>query len=300
MPDYTHAVISAFLWALSVPIINMGLGCIPKENKFPYIMVGLFFATISGLLTVYLISPINIDLTSAYNNTFTVLAGLLTFPIATGLYYVTSSAYNDKAELASQFAKVKPIISFMFAVIILKETFSNWTFISLLFIVAGAALLLYVSIVKYFSLRAFWLGILTATAWSTGELFVSLGFSDSSATSNFYALLSSAIFMLGVIITMSLFAMRPRFHAKSIIAFSIHGAISFGIAYTLFFHSITTIGLGSTTLITAFWPILALVMTCSVKVVFKKIPCNIPTTTWIASIILLAGSLIAIISTHFQ
>jgi drug/metabolite transporter (DMT)-like permease len=40
----------------------------------------------------------------------------------------------------------------------------------------------------------------------------------------------------------------------------VHGIFSFGIAYSLFFKSISIIGIGRTILITAFWPILALII----------------------------------------
>ncbi len=112
LPSYSYAIISALLWATSVPILNHAIEHLPDQPKRSSILTGLVVALISGTIILYILGrPIHVLEFTKY----TLLAGIFTFPIATGLYYLAAFAFGAQTEIASQFVRVKPLFSILIA-----------------------------------------------------------------------------------------------------------------------------------------------------------------------------------------
>lgn len=292
MPDYFYAIFSALLWASSAPIINYGLNNIPKKNSLQSISIGLLFALLAGIFSLTLI-VVWLDL-SLEINIYLILSGAFTYPIATGAYYITSELFKKRAEFASVFSKVKPIISFSLATLFLQEIPSNITVISLLFIITGTLVLILGSNKNIMSLKATAIGLLTASSWALGEAFMKKGIANSHPiAASWVALFSGCILY---IIALSFFSKRIKFRSlpnkkKIFIPFIAHGILSFCIAYTLYYFSIKNIGIARSVLINAFWPILSICIALFIRKL-KNESTTIPIPLLIATILLLIGSLI--------
>lgn len=292
-PDYTFALISSFFWALSVPILNVGINRISRHSNFPiFLFWGLLLALSSGTLLLGLglyLSGSNFD---APFNGYVLGAGFLTFPIATGLYYYSAFALNNQAELASLFAKVKPLFSVFLAVFILGETFQVPSLISVGLIIVGLLIFSRSVIQDGFSWNGILYGLLTALAWSTGEIFVKVGFAPETSIQQTLYALSSALAITFIFVILFTIYNKVRLPALTTFTpFLLHGAFSFGIAYMSFFHSIAIIGVVKSVIITAFWPILALVIT-GLANHFMGIRTNINLGIWIAGFCFTIASLI--------
>ena len=296
LPSYSYALISAFLWALSAPIINKGLDKIPNEAKFAGILIGLLASLLSGslFLLIFLLPHLGLVQFSL----FLILAGIFTFPVGTGLYYLCGHAYKGKMEIAAQFARVKPIFSVLLAVLFLKETLSSGSYISLILIGIGTVFIIIGSLQGTFRLSALLLGLLTAGSWSLGEAFIKLGLSaKGSIIDTFVALVSGTIALTIFFILLSPFysLKKHKCQAASWITYFIaHGVLSFGVAYAAFFESIKVIGLGQTVLINAFWPIFAIFFVWLGSYISAE-EYQVPKFIWLAATFLLIGSILQVI-----
>lgn len=290
MPDYIFAFMSAILWAVSAPVINYGLEKIPDENPTQWISIGLFIAMGTGVLTLspfvyYINSPIDI-------NFYLILSGIFTFPLATGAYYLSSHSFSKRAEFASLFSKVKPLLSFALAVLILGESISQYTVLSALLVTLGIALL-FVG-VKQGSLSGSGvaLGLLTALSWSVGEVLMKQGIQGTHPiVATWVALISGMVVFSIIAIPMMPKVLSNPTEIKILWPFCLHGCISFGVAYSLFFYSVDLIGLGRSALINAFWPILGVFFASMIRFCRAR-PVEIPSILIWAAILLLAGSLV--------
>lgn len=294
MPPYFYAIASAILWALSAPVLNAGLSRMP-EQTYSTIIPGLLVSLTTGTLVLGVIAfPIN------YHGAATIqiyLAGIFTYPIATGLYYMSGFAFGTRAEFAAQFAKIKPLFSTLIAVLILGEAINSNQTLPLILMIAGIALF-YVGVFnKIYSRTAVVLGLMTALAWAIGEAFVKVAFNATNTIDQSFIALAT-----GTVTAWLVYLICRQHGLKShpiqfdwLWPFAVHGVVSFGLAYTLFFHSIVVIGLYPTVLVNAFWPFLSVVL---VNLFFlKKTPSlanHTPLTLWFASGLLLIASLIEI------
>lgn len=294
MPPYFYALASAVLWALSAPVLNAGLSRMP-EQTFRSIIPGLLVSLTTGTLVLGAIAyPIN-HIDSAPIQTF--LAGIFTFPIATGLYYMSGFAFGTRAEFAAQFAKIKPLFSTLIAVFILGEAINMHQTVPLMLMIAGISLFYFGVFNKTYSRTAVVLGLLTALAWAIGEAFVKVAFKGSNTIDqSFIALAAGTVTAWLVYLVCRQQGLRShRIQFYWLWPFAVHGILSFGLAYTLFFHSIAVIGLYPTVLVNAFWPFLSVVIVNLFA--FKKTHAAInhtPLTLWLASGLLLMASLIEI------
>jgi len=223
------------------------------------------------------------------------MAGIFTYLVGTGLYYASAHAFSGRTEYASQFAKIKPIFSVLLALLVLNEVITSFSWISLSLIIVAVLILAGGAESGLFSWRAFSLGMLTALSWSIGEMFVKLGIEpDSALQGTFFAMVSATMLLTPVAIAVALKTPVLSYPRIWIIPFLIHGVLSFGIAYTAFFYSITYIGMAPTVLVNAFWPALAMLFGCGVAV-WRFGECNVHPSIWIAISLLLAGSFIQIL-----
>jgi len=300
MPPYIYALSSALLWAASVPILNIGIRRLPEQSLtavIPGLLVSMTMGTFALGLFVFPIS--NFEAASGA----TIAAGLFTYPIATGLYYMASYAFGARTEFAAQFSKVKPLFSLIIALFFLGETITSHQTVSATMVVVGILLFLLGVSRHSFTINAVILGLLTALAWAIGEAFVKIGFVEGkSIEHSFFALASGTLFAWFLYPLLRIRIIKPvTLHLYWLWPFAAHGLISFGIAYTLFFHSITKLGLYPTVLINAFWPFLSIVLA---RLIFhptsKHVTQRIPIAIWLASSLLLVASLIEIIMIHSQ
>jgi drug/metabolite transporter (DMT)-like permease len=234
------------------------------------VTVGVLLAIVSGVVALLFASGFE---TRLVVDARVAAAGLLTFPVGTGLYYVTALAYGTRADIAAQFANVKPLFSIGIAAVIFREVLGSSDLLAIFAIAAGVAMMFVSAINKSdtggrLSLA---LGLLLAAAWAAGEGFVRSASADfASADIAFSGLLASAAFVLAVLLSIvargrwtgAPETLRERSRAllptRAHGAFLIHGVLSFGLAYALFFQSIATIGLARSAMVTAFWPALAI------------------------------------------
>jgi drug/metabolite transporter (DMT)-like permease len=294
--DLTYAVVAALLWALSAPVINQGLLNLPKSNRIEAILFGLICSLIAGsfsLTAFYGFDSLNINAIDAS----IVAAGVFTFSIGTGLYYICGHAYDFRAEYASQFANVKPLLSILFGTWVFLEPLSTGSIFALGFIVAGVSVIVLTTVKGTFSRRSLVAGLLLALVWSLGEFFVKLSLSELSAGQiALHSLLSATVITIVVVGPVIICKLRMTdLSLHWILPFVAHGVLSFGLAYSFFFQSISTIGLIKSILITAFWPSIAIFTAFTYRKI-KSAPEKGSPAMLLAMFLLLCGSLTQIIS----
>lgn len=290
-PDYLFAVGSALLWAVSSLVVRRGIGNIRATPKWPSIAVGLLVSLTVGSLTLLLLTGEMIDVAAV--SPWTVAAGVLLFPVGTGLYYACGYAFDGRVEFASQFANVKPIVSVAFALALLNEGLKPASILSLVLIAGGIGVLMIAVRHGTFSVSSLTLGLLLAMAWGAGETVGKLGLTSApSVTVTLAALLSGTA--LAALIAIPLIVKR-RHQAllefgRWVAPFAWHGVLSFALAYACLFESIKRIGVGQTALITAVWPGLAIVLS---RLTNKE---DVPSSMMVAAGLLLIGSIVQIIT----
>ncbi|MEL6840940.1 MAG: EamA family transporter [Pseudomonadota bacterium] len=260
---FAFALVAALLWALSSPVISQALRLARTTASPPEtVVIGLNLAILVGaaLLTAIRGLPDAGLLTEP----FVILAGLLTFPVGTGLYYVASVWYRNRAALAAQFANVKPLITIPAGLMFFDETLDGTSVLAAVCITLGIAVIIYGAARKHTSFGAMSFGLFLALSWGIGEVSVRTAAMQSArfdiAHASLVASIPVAIFAWAAIRVMrrgTAIAWPPR---KAAAAFVMHGALSFAGAYFFFFASISTHGLSHTVLITTAWPTLAIAL----------------------------------------
>jgi len=261
----------------------------PEHARGAGLIIGLFAALVAG--SVFLVVVQGGMPSPASLNVQVVLAGVFTYVAGTGLYYASACAFEGRAEYASQFAKVKPVFSVLLAIVVLRETVGFWSWIALALIAVALMILMRGADRGFFSWQALFLGLLTALSWAVGEVFVKLGFRAGQPFQDaLLAMLSATAVLLPVVLWVMSSAQRPSLRVDWLLPFLLHGILSFGVAYTAFFHSIVLIGLAPTILINAFWPALAMVLGCLVARLRRE-ACDVRPSIWVAVVLLVLGSL---------
>jgi drug/metabolite transporter (DMT)-like permease len=295
VPPYAYALISALLWAISVPILNIGLRRLPQQAVHA-VVPGLLVSMTAGTLVLGVIAyPLN---GMQAVSTSTILAGVFTYPVATGLYYAASFAFGARTEFAAQFAKIKPLFSTLIAVTILGETVGSVQMLPLALMAVGIALFYLGLSRRLYNRIAVTLGLLTALAWAVGEAMVKVAFVSGNNVDHAFVALAAGTLIAWLFYPLArALGLRPAcLEIRWLWPFAVHGILSFGVAYTLFFHSIATLGLYSTVLINAFWPFLSMLGVKWIQgMTVRHGEQRIPLTVWLASGLLLVASLIEIL-----
>lgn len=294
MPDYFFAIASALLWALSAPIVNYAIRKPAFVEQRIHVLAGLMVSLTTGVIVLSVV-VLSLGMFPVIRYEL-MLAGIFTFPLATGIYYFAGVAFHGRADIASLFSKVKPLFSFFLAIAVLNETVTGYTVYSVILIGIGTLMLITGSRNRQIRFTGVMLGLLTAVFWALGEFFMKVGVSDTHPiAANLSALIAGTIVFLP-------FAVRPlklvatsSAGIKSLLPFCAHGVISFGIAYSCFFFSIDRIGLGKSVLINAFWPILGLLVVSMLRIARGK-PVELPIIVILSATILLAGSITQAVS----
>lgn len=284
------AVASAVLWAVSALVVSRGLALLPA-NRAAAMILGLVIALVSG--STLLLLAFGSTLRPTDVSAPVVVAGLLTFPMATGAYYVASVAFRGRAEVAAQFSQIKPVISVLLGAFLLSEPLHSTSWMSLAFVASGIALLIAAQRRGHVSAIAIVLGLALATAWATGEVAVAFGSDPARGIQQTTVALVAGTLAGLVIAVPALAVIGWPAPGKWMLFFALHGLLSFATAYAFYFQAIREIGVASTALINAFWPMLSLVLGRMLAVRYAgREP--IPMLVWVAAILLLAGSLAAI------
>lgn len=280
---------ASLTWALSAPIVSRGISLLPDTRRPEALIQGLTLAVLVGaaLLTPFALAagiPTSI-------NVNVVLAGIMTFPVATLLYYLTAHAYGSRADLAVQFARVKPVFSIGLAVLFLGERLTSGDTFSAVLALSGVAVMAFGAARGEFTWPSLFFGLATAGAWALGEMYVGLGFPRGGSASQTWVTLVVALCVLAPLAAWATWR-RPvsvRRDWRWARYFALHGAISFAFAYALFFSSIVALGLARTVLVTAFWPVVSLVVATAIgRTRGERVA--VPATVWVAAALLLAGS----------
>ncbi len=298
MSDYIYAILSALLWAVSAPIVNLGIKNLPLENRYSAIFFVLFCALLAGVMLLF---PFTSDsVFNIYNiNIYIILSGIFTFPIATGMYYLSASAFGTRAELASQFAKVKPLFSILFAAIFLNEVIDTSSTIAIVLICLGLLMFVKAAPASHFTWHALLWGVLTAITWAVGEVLVKIGFQEGNTIDNSFIALTSSFVLVTIIVIPSIKKYFTRNSLCWVMPFAMHGILSFSIAYTCFFKSIITIGLAKTVIVNAFWPALSVLIVYAHKRFNGEIY-RVNHYLIVAMVLFVCASIIAITSTKIH
>ena len=284
------AIVSAIMWASSAHILNKAF----TNNTFSIhtVIVGLYIALLFGTLTL---TPFALTTKeSVVFNMEIVLAGIFTFPLATFMYYLSGIFFKSRAEFAAQFSKVKPLITLLLAYLILEEPIIGHSLASSVLIAIGVLILLIGTSYKKIDFYGVIFGLATALFWAIGEIFEKLGVNDNDPiVSTWISLFSS--FIVFSLIAIPYILNNGFKTSKDIIywPFAIHGVISFGVAYSFFYYSISQIGVSKTILITTFWPVLSLFIGFLISL-YRKEEVNLPKVIIVASLLFLTASIIQI------
>lgn len=260
MPEYAFAFGAALAWAVAAQFVNLGLERMPRQHRGLHIALGLLVSLAAGAV---LLAVVTLLLGAvARLSLWIVLAGLFTFPLGTGLYYLVGQAFSGRTEHASQFANVKPALSILLAVLILGERLQWPSVLAIALVAAGIVSLLAGARARHFSLAAVLTGLLLATTWALGELFMGLALDGRSSLGATFLALAIGALAWACLCGPVLLHRRGNLDVRAswLAPFVVHGAISFCLAYALFFESIDRIGLSQSILISAFWPPFAVLL----------------------------------------
>jgi|GEM_PF-367356 len=270
LSDVLPALLAVVLWAISAPVINAGLGRLrqarqarqDRQDRGLLILLALTVCLTAGFVVCWTVSGFATPL-AALDNKGIAAVGLLIFPIGTGLYYLCSLAYGDRAEVASQFANVKPAISILAGVWLFHERFGVHEAVVAGIIGLGIVVILSGALRRNRQMAGVGLGLALAVAWAGGEITAR---SVTGGVSSIHITLGALFSALIVTATVTLIYVLVRGGRRALkglkyhyfLPFLMHGIISFGLAYMFFFESLARIGLSQTILLTVFWPMLAL------------------------------------------
>ena len=296
MSVYFYPIFSAILWAICVPILNLGLKKI-DDGKPLNILWPLFYSIAIGALFTYffgLDEAINFQPNN--QSIYLMLAGILTYPLATGSYYVAGLMFKDRIELASQFSKAKPGLTLLLALTLLPASMQgSFSLLGLILLFMGIGTYIFAGLRKNISLYGAALGLITALLWSFGEITMKYGIGNYGGfAANFYALCYGTLFLLPIVIVMTLMGKIKFQFPTDNIPFLIHGILSFFLAYSLFFSGLDKLGVIPTVVINAFWPLLALIITTLLYKINKQ-PIHTPKIIWLGSLLFLSSGLVTIL-----
>lgn len=299
IPDYAFAVAAALLWASSAQVIRSSLARMPTSGKAPNILAGLAISLLTGTVVLGIVTCFTSSDKSLVEllEWELALAGVLTFPIGTGLYYLCGYAYAGRAEFASQFANVKPLFSIGIAILFLGESLGTQELYAAAFLFTGVLSLLLGTVRGAFSWLALALGVALAVTWAAGEAFAKLALSDRSslAATTMALMIGTVCYLVFALPYVLAKRKHVRFNNHWYWGFVAHGFVSFASAYWCLFESIKRIGLAESVIINAFWPALAVVLSAVVSK-FRGRPVALPRSMILATALLLVGSLVRVAS----
>lgn len=293
MSMFVPALGASLLWLMVQPIISYAVGNLPRANKRDAMVVGLLVAMVSGTAALTLIVAFQGGVSAIDMNAASVLAGLFTYPLATGLFYVASHAFDSRAELASQFSRVKPVFTFAAALFVFHEPLAKGDGWAVALVLVGVGAMVASAARGHISWQALVLGMSAALAWAAGEAFVKAGFSGGRAFQDTWFSLAVSTALFAALTPMLVRDWRGVMAGPKrwLAAFAAHGVLSFAFAYALFFRSIAMVGLSATIVLTAFWPVLSMLIAWH-GAHRRQEAYPVTAAVWAASALLVAGSVV--------
>jgi drug/metabolite transporter (DMT)-like permease len=274
MEMYSVFIVSAiFAWALSAPLIQRGMKSADSGFKVASALlvsfgIGYFFLFFStGRIGIL---PLEHALLSF-------AAGLLTFPLGTGLYYFTIGRISAKNMMPFLYLKL-PLALFL-SYFILGEVFALS-----LNVLLGMAVLVAGLVIASLSmggkaagrgregrLMTLLMAVSIPLLWALGEIAIKLG-SEGIAPIRaiFYSLTFGFFTVAGLMLLYSLFRKRrwrreDYMPGKAYLFFAGHGFLSIFVAYTLYFWAIGIGSVSFSALLVAVWPLLAMFLSMAAE-----------------------------------
>jgi len=276
---YVFIVSAIFSWAISAPLIQKGMG--EADTRFK-IAKALMISLGVGYFLLFF-STGRIGIIPLEQAIFSFAAGLLTFPIGTGIYYFTIGKISAKNMMPFLYLKIPFVLFLSYAILGEAFAFSLNVLLGMVLLVAGLVIVSFSMSRKRLGktegqrIGTILLAISIPLAWAFGEIFIKLGtWGIEPIRGIFYSLSFGFFTMAGVVLLYSIFRKRKwerkdYMPGKSYLYFAGHGLFSIFIAYTLYFWAI---GLGSvafSSLMVAVWPLLAVFLGIIAER-FQKIP----------------------------
>lgn len=321
------AATAAGLWVLCTIVVNAALRGLPSEDRMLHVLAGVCLSCaagaactapfalpqliaerrvsigiVEGIEAQTLATEAGSDRTETHPAALQFqqvlilgLAGILMFPIGTGAYYASAVVFGSRSEYAAQFGKIKPILSVTLAVLLLGDRLEMGTIAAAAFMSTGIVILIRGGLRGSFHPGAVAWGVSAALSWSVAEVLVKVGEARSGLVSNFCGLTVGLGFGLLAVLVVRLWTGGRLRTGAWIRFFALHGVISFGGAYACFYESIRLQGVSRTALTTACWPVIALGVN-QLWLRWHKRAEPIPGPLLIASLLLLTGSLIQILT----
>lgn len=272
--DGVWALGAVLLWASSSLVVSRGLSGLRSHNSqaegiLPLaldVAFSVLIATLSGATALAIVSGFDVQIVF---DARVAAAGLLTFPVGTGLYYGATLAFRGRADVAAQFSNVKPLFSILIALVVFRESIGGYDRAAVVIVGLGVMLLVLAAALDISggSWLPLVLGFALAASWSAGEGFVRASTVDVRALDvAFSGLAFSAFALAGLVASLAASGVARHVLAGSLlpsarhVPFLVHGVMSFGMAYALFFQSIAQIGLARSVTFTSLWPALAFAM----------------------------------------
>lgn len=284
-----YPLASAVLWAVGALFVSLGLERLPARDQATHLLFALGASQCAGV--IFLGALLLVSGSVPAFSWWLVAAGVLTFPLATGTYYLASLWFRNQAAVASQFAKVKPLLTLVLGVLLLGERPDPGAIAAGVLIGVGIGVFVGAAAGGRLAPAAVAVGLLTAVLWSTGELMMALGLTGAPALADTAVALSAGALAYGVVVTPWILSRRQALVLRPdwLLPFIAHGVISFGLAYGCFFLSLGELGVVRTVAINAFWPILALALATGVDRLRGRVT-PIPRSVWLAGSLICAGS----------
>tara|TARA_R110001592_G_scaffold171117_3_gene409201 strand:- start:48380 stop:49276 length:897 start_codon:yes stop_codon:yes gene_type:complete len=296
MSVYFYPIFSAILWAICVPILNLGLKKIDDDKPLNILWPLLYSIATGATFTYFFGLDEAINFQPNNQSIYLMLAGILTYPLATGSYYIAGLMFKDRIELASQFSKTKPGLTLLLALALLPASMQgSFSLLGLILLFMGIGTYIFAGLRKNISLYGAALGLITALLWSFGEITMKYGIGNYGGfAANFYALCYGTLFLLPIVIAMTLMGKIKFQLPTDNIPFLVHGVLSFFLAYSLFFSGLDKLGVIPTVVINAFWPLLALIITTLLYKINKQ-SVHTPKIIWLGSLLFLSSGLVTIL-----
>ncbi len=262
---YVFIVSAIFSWAISAPLIQKGMATADTRFKIAKALmislgIGYFFLFFStGRIGI-------IPLEQAL---FSFAAGLLTFPVGTGIYYFTIGKISAKNMMPFLYLKIPFILFLSYAILGEALVLSINVLLGMLLLVAGLVIVSFSMSRKRLGktegqrIETILLAVSIPLAWAFGEIAIKLGtWGIEPIRGIFYSLGFGFFTMVGLVLFYSLFKKRKwtrkdYMPGKSYLYFAGHGFFSIFIAYTLYFWAIGMGSVAFTSLLVAVWPLLA-------------------------------------------
>jgi drug/metabolite transporter (DMT)-like permease len=279
MELYFVFLIAAIIsWSISAPLIQKGMKFSNTNFKTAQALLVSFGI---GFALLFLFAG-RIGTLSFEAMIFSFLAGLLTFPVGTGLFYFTIGKISAKNVLPFIYLKIP--FALLLSYMILKENFilNINILIGMIVLISGLVLVSRSMNQKKMKqnkeemFRDIAFAVMIPMIWALGEVSIKLGMGGSviyPVVSIFYSLSFGVFITICIVLILSIISIKKKLRfvqedfmpRKAYIYFAGHGLFSIFIAYTLYYWAIGIGSVSLSVLLVAIWPLLAVLLSIIVE-----------------------------------